>query len=465
MFFDTLEINNFGPFSKFKTQFNPTGITVISGPAGTGKTQLVGSILFSLFGMKCIKYVPNSKKPCSVILTIGEKNYLEVIQTKVKLEDSRNKGNVPSFNRKILHYPDVKKIYLDRIILESFFNINSPNVLISGISRSDQLKPLDIQNLRFIKEAVNNDLEISKFWAEFENRIKVLCNENDYITFESFSQGGIEIFKYVQETVKRKNSDFSFPLIIDNNLQMFDYNGLRFACKLISDIAQRDQVIILTSNADNIIKFLQSDIKKHIQLNPMANITSNGSYSYYSIKGFRKIQRSISLDNKEKRKRFILGEAVSIEENRFCEFKEIKGKNPISSIIGVADHYVVAFLNSRDSLAGSIYWGIKDENATVIGVTLNLEQRDKLRRVITEKLCQIQPPIAPTAYRVELHQVYDKNNKKISDLYIVEIVVPPEISNYLYSNSKDEVYVKTDGGKKKLTSLEIQKETLKRNRK
>lgn len=64
---------------------------------------------------------------------------------------------------------------------------------------------------------------------------------------------------------------------------------------------------------------------------------------------------------------FIRNEVLALEETRHCEFKEVKGSNPINTIRNTADEYVVVFLNSE---GGSIFWGIRDVDRVVVGVTL-----------------------------------------------------------------------------------------------
>ena len=72
MFFDMIDVRNFGPFPKLNVGFSPTGINVISGPNESGKTQLVGSIIFALFGEKSIQYRPVTYITCEVKLVIKE---------------------------------------------------------------------------------------------------------------------------------------------------------------------------------------------------------------------------------------------------------------------------------------------------------------------------------------------------------------------------------------------------------
>jgi hypothetical protein len=120
---------------------------------------------------------------------------------------------------------------------------------------------------------------------------------------------------------------------------------------------------------------------------------------------------------------------------------------------------LVAFLNSG---GGRIYWGIRDSDRVVVGVRLDHRERDRLRRTVTDQLGNIKPPISPSAYQVNLHQVLDDNRQIIEDCFVVEIVVPKPLSNELYCTGSNEVYLKTDSGKKKLSIPEIQDEVLRR---
>ncbi len=147
---------------------------------------------------------------------------------------------------------------------------------------------------------------------------------------------------------------------------------------------------------------------------------------------------------------FVLNEPVQIEETRHYEFKEVKGIRPVDAIKNTADEYVVAFLNSE---GGRIYWGIRNSDRTVVGVQLTLQERDEVRRVVTEKLNAIRPAIDPTSYRVEMHQVYE-GSTAVPDLCVVEIIVPRVFDSGPYFTGSNEMFVKTDGGKKKLSGPE-----------
>lgn len=102
--------------------------------------------------------------------------------------------------------------------------------------------------------------------------------------------------------------------------------------------------------------------------------------------------------------RFVINKPVEPEETRYCEFKEIKGGKPVDAIKNTCDEYVVAFLNSD---GGRIFWGVRDSDKHAVGVLLTLRERDELRRKVTDKLNQIQPPISPTAYQIKLYPLYE----------------------------------------------------------
>lgn len=157
---------------------------------------------------------------------------------------------------------------------------------------------------------------------------------------------------------------------------------------------------------------------------------------------------------------FKKGLPILLEENCYYEFKEVKGKNPKDAIKNTADEYAVAFLNSE---GGSIYWGVRNTDRIVTGVSLEYEERDEVRRVVNEKLDQIQPAIAPTLFKIPFHPVLDTNSSEpINNLYVVELAVPKANTKDLYFTGGNEAFVKTDGGKKKLTGPQLTAEVVKR---
>jgi predicted HTH transcriptional regulator len=163
--------------------------------------------------------------------------------------------------------------------------------------------------------------------------------------------------------------------------------------------------------------------------------------------------------SRPKKRRFTLGEPFSLPENRVCELKEVKGRNPVGSIGSVVDQYVVAFLNAGLEQIGSIFWGVQDVGRTVVGVPLTDSQCDEIRRVVVDRVCNITPPIAPSALSIEFHAVDASGSPP---LYVVEVRVPAVQGSHLYATGSEEVYVKTEAGKKRLTVMQIQQELLRR---
>ena len=148
---------------------------------------------------------------------------------------------------------------------------------------------------------------------------------------------------------------------------------------------------------------------------------------------------------------FIQGQAVPFEETRLYEFKEIRGRNPVGSVTNTADEYAVAFLNGE---GGRIFWGVRDRDRITVGVNLNNQQRDEVRRKVSEKLGAVQPPISVEDWQLELHSVYDLNRETIEDLWVVELLAPPLQRKDVFYTGSGELHVKTEGGKKKLLGPE-----------
>lgn len=464
MFFDMLDVRNFGPFPKLNVRFSPTGINVVSGPNESGKTQLVGSMIFALFGEKSIQYRPVTDTSCEVKLVIKEGKISQILKYNIVKQSKQNNEVKPEINKSISYFPPTSdEIALHNNLIESFLETNKPKLFFNQI---EDMKDLDIQSFNIVNELIKNDSEIYNLWINIQySLIKINDKKDSFSKISILSEGQNIIIKCASEYVNRKKNIISIPLIIDDVFVSLDENGFKLACKLLSAIAQRDQVIILTSKPDKLLRILQNDVKSHIQLKKHESpyISSIGYRNNFleSLLWSQKHGHQSSQD--DFKLKFILNKSIDLEENLYYEFKEIKGNNVTSSIKNVADLYVVAFLNSKIKKKGSIFWGIRDKDGIVVGVKLNLSERDEIRRVVTEKLHKIQPAIAPTAYQIKMHKVYDLK-KEVPNLYIIEIAVPPVSSDYLYSTGNGEVYIKTDAGKKKLTGLEIQKEILNRHK-
>jgi Putative DNA-binding domain len=168
------------------------------------------------------------------------------------------------------------------------------------------------------------------------------------------------------------------------------------------------------------------------------------------------------LEEHNRKYKFIINKPVKEEETRHNEFKEIKSANPINRVRDESDEYVVAFLNRE---GGTIFFGITDSERRAVGVPLTSQERDRLNRIVTDKLITIKPSISPAAYRIDFHHLYEDETcqKKVEDRPIVAIEVDrPIFSDYLYSTASGDVFMKTDSGKKKLSKQEIEDELRRR---
>ena len=149
--------------------------------------------------------------------------------------------------------------------------------------------------------------------------------------------------------------------------------------------------------------------------------------------------------------RFIQNQPVPFEETRFYEFKEIKGNNPANRITKDSDKYAVAFLNSE---GGRIFWGVRDDR-TIVGVNLDDQQRDDVRRKVSEKLWSIRPPISDEDWDLEFHNVYDLQGNAAEDLWVVELVISPQQEKEVFYTNSGELFVKTPGGKQRLVGPQV----------
>lgn len=152
--------------------------------------------------------------------------------------------------------------------------------------------------------------------------------------------------------------------------------------------------------------------------------------------------------------RFIQHQPVPFEETLFYDFKEVKGRNPANRITKDSDEYAVAFLNSK---GGRIFWGVRDSDRTTVGVTLNDQKRDEVRRIVSEKLGSIDPPVSVEDWHLELHQVYNFDRETIENLWVIELLISPQQEKEVFYTNSGKLFVKTPGGKQKLLGPQVTK--------
>ena len=145
-----------------------------------------------------------------------------------------------------------------------------------------------------------------------------------------------------------------------------------------------------------------------------------------------------------------------LEENLTTEFKEIKGRNPKSSIQKAMGKYLISFLNVE---GGSIYWGI-DDSGLVKGVELTSKQKDEINISLTAEINNIEPAIDPTKVKIIYHEVL-----KNKGAYVIEVIVPKSRLQLLHFNKAGETWVRLEGCSKNLKGVALQEYILERSQK
>lgn len=155
---------------------------------------------------------------------------------------------------------------------------------------------------------------------------------------------------------------------------------------------------------------------------------------------------------------FIINQNTNLRESQIVEFKKIpNNKDGISYIKQVIPKYMSAFLNTTDTDGGSIFFGILD-NGQIEGLSFNQEKKqneDTLKKAIDNiAKNNILPSVAPHFYTIQIHPIYNIDEKIISNLFIIEIKIKRDKHNiYFYDNNK--VVVKTHSQVREFSGLEL----------
>ena len=141
--------------------------------------------------------------------------------------------------------------------------------------------------------------------------------------------------------------------------------------------------------------------------------------------------------------KFVRNQKVPFEEGLRCEFKAFEN-NPVQQIRDYIDIYVVSFFNI--GAEGSIYFGVRD-GGEAVGVSLDRQRRDEVRKDIGQKLGRTRPPIHPPSYEIIFHDLFDGGGNPIADRPIVEVKLKPTSPRREVYFTNGTVYIKTPGGR------------------
>lgn len=447
---EKLYIKNFGPFKEEEFNFKTGCINLIVGKNASGKTQLASTLLYLVEGKSVLSInrgIPSEESIVEAVISQKSSKY------KLSRKVCKNKFYI-DYSNQVESYSKLKELRF--IDIENFnpYIVFIDNMLLKEIS-------IDIKGFDKIEELLKDNTEALVFLEYFKKKLVENTKKNRIVT-SSYSEQ--TVYSYLSFIIKFLNCKEKQPIIFDGVSWNLSDKYKVFLLYIISELSKMNQVILIDYKdytIDKIYKDLY--IKKIKELRPGFISASRIGYKY--DKKYNVFSRMDDNTNKTKVKlEYIRDTILQRDENRYIEFKEVKGNNPINSIISLIDQYVVAFLNDYKSEEGIIIWGITDQDGKVVGIELDRNQRDKIRREISEKLSKISPSIPKSSYELDLINVIDGNNNKIKDLFVLEVRVKYTKSKYLYSTASGEIYIKTDGGKKKLNMIDVQNELLYRNR-
>lgn len=431
MYIDDIKINNFGPIEQLHFQFSPRGINLIEGQNTFGKTQLLAAIYAVFFGDEIIQYCRGSSETCNVELqmllphgkvSIANKYTNDSTAIYISSFDELLKTSKTNRDELYFYFPDTfdreRKVYTKEMIRHSYkFLCN-----------------LGLQSHHILGTCL----------AKTETNIVMSIGEERYLELMYI------LSQLPKGTVFLGDSIFS---VFDNAMQ-----------QMIVSVFNKmtDCQFILTENPQTTTGLIFQNTK-HFEISSPKSIRSPVSYNYKAIPKKFPHKTKENTDEIIVPILFCIDDEFPYEECEFIELKEIKGSNPCSSIIANAEIYINAYLNSKLNETGRIFWGVTDKRI-IKGVRLSYQDKDTIQKRIAEALSKAQPYISPDIYYIKFNPVSSQESEIVSDTYIIEIGITPYHSNRLFSTAKGDVYIKTVGGKEKLTALQIQEQVILRTK-
>ena len=204
MHISEIHVERFGPFGSIKVVFQPTGLSVVTGRNGTGKSQLFGAILAAIVGRSALRIDTSGLSPSSVSLTLVNGGYKEHISLDVEMGSSKS----PQVTRKTHTTPnDAVKQELALTLLAAIADPNSPSVLLDfGIPR----EPPSVSEFMLAERLLPKKLSASVHWAELK---RIVFSSN-----KAGSNGQQQIAQLIREFAVRQKGTANIPLVIDDNL-------------------------------------------------------------------------------------------------------------------------------------------------------------------------------------------------------------------------------------------------------
>lgn len=429
MYIRSINMEKIGCFAEIELKFQP-GVNILYGENASGKTTVL-SAMYSMFQNKEIfQCDPDSDEVSTIALEICSES--EDIQLKKRYVKGRSEIVVNNLD---------EIIKLAKIENKKVFLWNGEEVF----HRKDTLSVKDIE--RAISFMNSQGMEEAEKYGSFFTE-----NHKYYLM-----SGGQQIFlKFLSVLPILPQGSV---LLIDEVFTRLDSCMADKMLKLMQRM-KSTQFIITMSTAYEIHNSDEYNVDVLFRMNNQ-KIYLSVNYRRYSkqsiMEQLSNVAESEETTQEKRIVKYQIDKIVEEEERRDVEFKEIKGLNPCDTIVATAEIYIVAFLNSQASERGVIKWGISDDGR-VVGVKLTREERDAIRRKLFERIAQIQPYLSADMVHIEFSEIIDQEGELLPEQYVVEIYVKSVRSEELFATSKNEVYMKTESGKRKLTPHEVQLE-------
>lgn len=434
MYISKIELLNFGPIKHASFNLYSDKINLIIGCNASGKTNMLAAIYSLFYDDSILNFCSDSELFSEVNIALN--NGCNHITKKYSTSSSEL---ILNQFKDIYYFASIKRDHI--------FFCNNESLRKNRNFTKENIR----KSIEFIEASGINNMDMQQL---LKDQIE---SADRYI----YLSGGEQAFINLIWALSKIPKDSIF--IGDSLFCRFDSKTVQFVLSIIQNLVGIQ--FVLLENA-----YLSSDIKDpdiHIQYldNDINNETRSPIAFNYSFNFEDKIKIEENHDNGKKIEviNYRIGDKIPEEECRDTEFKEVKGENPCNSIIKNAEIYIISYLNSQVSDTGTILFGISDDKI-VKGVNLTYADKDKIRREISELIKQAEPYISPDLYTINFKEIVNGNGI-LKDTYIVEIVVKSCDSELLYCTSRGEVFIKTEGGKTKLTPTQIQREILLRSKK
>lgn len=416
--------------------FKSNNINVIQGVNASGKTTVL-AVLYSMFqDRETLKYKSDQKENAQIVVSIEDqgKNY-KLVKHYI---DGDSKILVNSFNE-----------------MRQLTSINYDKIFLYSGEFARDTYWLSDSKIKMALDLLNNlNVKDEKLFDMYSHK------DTKYL----FVSQGYQIYLTILNILATMPKGSIF--LCDDPFASLD----RIMAEKMYDVMEKLEGIqfILTANSwlDIDRPFHKIELLDNRIFHRNANLTFNYERFFYKdvkekLSAFDANSEQIADTKPIVKYRF--NELVNEEENRNIEFKEVKGNNPCESIISNAEIYIIAYLNSWETGYGVIKWGISDVGR-IKGVKLLKEDRDNIRKKLTERISQVKPYLSQDLVHISFEGIIDDSDLRdlIPEVYIVEIAIEAIKKEELFSTSKGEVYIKTEGGKIKLTSYDIQQELRRR---